>query len=78
MKENELRKIVSMVCNDYVDTIMDAIEENNTKDFPILMAVWQFMCGLRDKGILLDVVDVFDDANIIDRLHREISRYLAG
>lgn len=49
MKKNELRKIVSMVCNDYIDTIIDAIEENNIKDFPILVAVWQFMCGLREK-----------------------------
>lgn len=77
MKKNELRKIISMVCNDYIETIIDAIEENDIKNFPILIAVWHFMCELKEKGIVLDVVDVFDDANIIDRLYREISNYLS-
>ena len=70
MKQNELRKILANVCDGYIDTIMDAIEENNIRGFPITMV------ELKEYNIVYDVNDVFIDT-IIDRLYREISNYLA-
>lgn len=49
MKEEILRKILSMVCDGYVDTIMTAIEENNIEDFPITIACSNFLAELRKK-----------------------------
>lgn len=52
MKENQLRKLVEEICNDYTETIMDAILEDNVKGFPITKAVWHFMCELKEKNTL--------------------------
>lgn len=76
MKENQLRKLVEEICNDYTETIMDAILEDNVKGFPITKAVWHFMCELKENNIVMGLNDVFIDL-IIDRLYREISNYLA-
>ena len=76
MKENQLRKLVEEICNDYTETIMDAILEDNVKRFPITKAVWHFMCELKENNIVMGLNDVFIDL-IIDRLYREISNYLA-
>lgn len=76
MKENQLRKLVEEICNDYTETIMDAILEDNVKGFPITKAVWYFMCELKENNIVMELNDVFIDL-IIDRLYREISNYLA-
>lgn len=76
MKENQLRKIVTEVCDGYTETIMDAILEDNVKGFPITKAVWHFMCELKENNIVMELNDVFIDL-IIDRLYREISNYLA-
>lgn len=76
VKQNELRKILANVCDGYIDTIMDAIEENNIRGFPITIAVWHFMVELKEHNIVYGVNDVFIDT-IIDRLYREISNYLA-
>lgn len=46
MKENQLTKLVAEIYNDYTETIMDAILEDNVKGFPITKAVWHFMCEL--------------------------------
>lgn len=76
MKETQLRKLVEEICNDYTETIMDAILEDNVKGFPITKAVWHFMCELKENNIVMELNDVFIDL-IIDRLYREISNYLA-
>lgn len=76
MIENQLRKIIAEVCDGYTDTIMDAILEDNVKGFPIIKAVWHFMCELKENNIVMELNDVFIDL-IIDRLYREISNYLA-
>jgi hypothetical protein len=76
-QENELRKIVSSICDGYVETIMDAIiEDNNIKGFPITIAVWHFMVEIKERNIVMDLNDVFVDI-LIDRLYREISNFLA-
>lgn len=76
MKEKELYKILSMVCDGYVDTIMDAIKEDNIDGFPITIAMWHFMVELKEHNIVMDINDIFVDI-LIDRLYREISNYLA-
>lgn len=75
MVENQLRKIVSEITDGYVETIMDAILEDDVKVFPITKAVWHFMCELKKNNIIMELNDVFIDL-IIDRLYREISNYL--
>lgn len=76
MRDAVLRKIVSMVCDGYVDTIITAIEEDNTKDFPITIACANFIAELKSKNIILELVGTFEDT-IIDRIFREVSNYLA-
>ena len=76
MKEQALRKIVSMVCDGYVDTIMTAIEEDNVKSFPITIACANFIAELKSKNIIVELVGTFEDT-IIDRIFREVSNYLA-
>ncbi len=75
MKENELRKIISMVCDGYTDSVIAAIEEDSIKYFPITIAVWHFIVELREKNIIYDACNVFDD-RIIDRIYREIGNYI--
>lgn len=76
MKEEALRKIVSMVCDGYVDTIITAIEEENIKCFPITIACANFIAELKAKNIIVELVGTFEDT-IIDRIFREVSNYLA-
>ena len=76
MKEEILRKIVTMVCDGYVDTIITAIEENNVDDFHITIACSNFLAELREKNIKLELVGTFEDS-IFDRIFREFSNYLA-
>lgn len=76
MRDEALRKIVSMVCDGYVDTIMTAIEEENIKDFPITIACANFIAELKSKNIIVELVGTFEDT-IIDRIFREVSNYLA-
>ncbi len=76
MRDEVLRKIVSMVCDGYVDTIITAIEEDNIKDFPITIACANFIAELKAKNIIVELVGTFEDT-IIDRIFREVSNYLA-
>ena len=58
MEENQLRKIVSEITDDYVETIMDAILEDDVKGLPITKAVWHFMCELKKNNIVMELNDV--------------------
>ena len=42
VKEEALRKIVSSICDDYIDTLLTGIEENE-KDFPYTLACANFI-----------------------------------
>lgn len=55
-KEEALIKIISMVCDGYVDTIMTAIEENNIKDFPFTIACANFIVELKEKNIIVELL----------------------
>lgn len=76
MRDEALRKIISMVYDGYVDTIMTAIEEDNIKNFPITIACANFIAELKAKNIIVELVGTFEDT-IIDRIFREVSNYLA-
>ena len=75
MRSEELRKIVSMVCDSHIETIMSAIEENEIKCFPYTIACANFISELKDKNIIVELVGTFEDT-IIDRIFREIGNYL--
>ena len=74
-EKDALRKIISMVCNGYIDTIMTAIEEDNTKDFPYTIVCANFIAELKEKNIIVELVGTFEDT-IIDRIFRDVSNYL--
>lgn len=74
MKEKELKKIISMVCDDYVDALMVGIEESK-QDFPLTINCANFLYELKEKDIILDFNDVFVD-DIRDKIYKETINYL--
>lgn len=77
MKETELKKILSMVCDGYIDSIMVDVSEDKNIDekLPFTMACVNFICELKNKNIAVDLHTTFD-TNIIDKINREISNYI--
>ena len=75
MERFALRKIVSSVCDDYIDTLLTGIEENED-DFPYTIACSNFIDELKKKNIIVDFYKPFD-CDIIDKIYRETSNYLA-
>ena len=54
MERFALRKIVSSVCDDYIDTLLTGIEENED-DFPYTIACSNFIDELKKKNIIVDI-----------------------
>ena len=75
MKEEALRKIVSSICDDYIDTLITDIEENE-KDFPYTIACANFISELKAKNIIVNLYTTFD-MQIVEMIYRETSNYLA-
>lgn len=75
MNEIVLRKLITMICDDYIDTLLVGIEEYE-KDFPYTIACANFIAELKSKNIMVEFNDVFID-KIRDMLYRETSNYLA-
>ncbi len=75
MKEEALRKIVSSICDDYIDTLLTGIEENE-KDFSYTLACANFISELKSKNIIVNLYTTFD-MQIVDMIYRETSNYLA-
>lgn len=67
MKELVLRKVVEMVCDDYIDTLLVGIEEYE-KDFPYTLACANFISELKEKNIIIEFNDVFIDT-VRDRIY---------
>lgn len=76
-RERELRKILSMVFDSYIDSIITALEEDvsNEKTFPFTLACINYINELREKNIKVELSDVFID-NVIDRIYREVSNFM--
>lgn len=75
MKEEALRKIVSSICYDYIDTLLTGIEETE-KEFPYTLACANFISELKSKNIIVNLYTTFD-MQIVDMIYRETSNYLA-
>ena len=75
MKEEIIKKVISMVCENYIDTLIIGIEEYE-KDFPYTIACANFMSELKSKNIIVEFNDIFIDT-ILDRIYRETTNYLA-
>lgn len=71
----ERRKIVEMVCEDYIDTILVGMEEYE-KDFPFTIACANFLKELRSKNIKVRFEEIFIEM-VRDNIYRETSNYLA-
>ncbi len=76
MNKKELNKILDMVCQDFKDTILTAIEEDNKTDFPYTIACANFMTELRKQNIDNELSIIFTD-NVIDEIYKETSSFLA-
>lgn len=75
MKEAILKKIVEMVCDDYIDVLLVGIKEYE-KDFPYTITCSNFISELKTKNIIVEFNDVFIDT-VRDKIYREPSNYLA-
>lgn len=75
MKDEALKKIIAMICDDYIDVLLVGVEEYS-KDFPYTLACANFMGELKEKNIIVEFNDVFIDT-VRDRIYRETSNYLA-
>ncbi len=73
--EDILKNILTIVCDNFVDTLLVGIEEYE-KDFPYTIAVANFIAELRNHNIVVDFYGTFD-SKIIDMVNRETSNYLA-
>lgn len=75
MKEEILRKLITLISEDYIDTLLTGIKEYE-KDFPYTIACANFMSELKSKNIIVDFYSTFE-SSIIDMIYRETSNYLA-
>lgn len=75
MREEILRKLITLISEDYIDTLLTGIEEYE-KDFPYTIACANFMSELKNKNIIVDFYKTFD-VSIRDMIYRETSNYLA-
>ena len=75
MREEILRKIITLISEDYIETLLTGIEEYE-KDFPYTIACANFMSDLKNKNIIVDFYKTFD-VSIRDMIYRETSNYLA-
>lgn len=75
MRDEALKKIINLICDCYLDTLLTGIEEYK-KDFPYTIACANFIGELKAKNIMVNFFNIFED-NIVDMVFREISNYLA-
>lgn len=69
-----LRKVVSLVSENFIDTLMTGIEEY-PKDFPYTIAVANFIAELKSKNIIVNLYTSFE-CSIVDMVFRETGNYL--
>ena len=74
MREEILRKIITLISEDYIETLLTGIKEYE-KDFPYTIACANFMSDLKNKNIIVDFYKTFD-VSIRDMIYRETSNYL--
>ena len=74
VKEEALRKIVSSICDDYIDTLLTGIEENEYY-FPYTIALVHFIDELQRKCIKVNYSELVNDS-IIDNVLKEANDYL--
>ena len=75
MREEMLRKLITLITEDYIDTLLTGIEEYE-KDFPYTIACANFMSELKSNNIVVDFYTTFE-VSIRDMVYRETTNYLA-
>ena len=75
MREEMLRKLITLITEDYIDTLLTGIEEYE-KDFPYTIACANFMSELKSKNIVVDFYTTFE-VSIRDMVYRETTNDLA-
>lgn len=75
MREEILRRLITLITEDYIDTLLTGIEEYE-KDFPYTIACANFMSELKSKNIVVDFYTTFE-VSIRDMVYRETTNYLA-
>lgn len=75
MREDIMRKLITMICDDYIEALLTGIEEYE-QDFPYTIACTNYISELKEKNIIVEFNEVFIDT-VRDRIYRETSNYLA-
>lgn len=75
MREDIMRKLITMICDDYIEALLTGVEEYE-QDFPYTIACTNYISELKEKNIIVEFNDVFIDT-VRDRIYRETSNYLA-
>lgn len=75
MYDEILCEIITKLCNGYINSLLIGIEENKG-EFTYLLASVNFISELRQKNIIVEFNDVFNDF-IIDKIYYEINKFLA-
>lgn len=75
MREDIMRKLITMICDDYIEALLTGVEEYE-QDFPYTIACTNYISELKEKNIIVGFNDVFIDT-VRDRIYRETSNYLA-
>lgn len=70
-----LRKLITLITEDYIDTLLTGIEEYE-KIFSCTIACTNFMSKLKSKNIVVDFYTTFE-VSIRDMVYRETTNYLA-
>lgn len=75
MREDIMRKLITMICDDYIEALLTGVEEYE-QDFPYTIACTNYISELKEKNIIVEFNEVFIDT-VRDRIYRETSNYLA-
>ena len=75
MKEDIMRKLITMICDDYIEALLTGIKEYK-QDFPYTIACANYISELKQKNIIVEFNEIFIDT-VRDRIYRETSNYLA-
>ena len=77
MREKELRKVLTHICDGFIDNILVSLDENKEieKFFPYTLACINFICELKSKNIMVEFFDTFE-CSIVDKIYREVGSYI--
>lgn len=74
MREYILKDVAKSISDSYYDVLLVGFEEEKEK-FVMTMLVVDFMVNLKEKGVVLNMDDIFID-KFIDKMYVEAEKYI--